>query len=129
MYKPFLLTAAIFGGLAVMLGAFGAHGLKALATPEMVEAFKTGVTYQMYHVFGLFAIGIIYEKYSSSLLVCAGVMFIIGVILFSGSLYFMTYLKVMQIESLQWVGIVTPVGGVFMIIGWILLLFGLVKAR
>lgn len=127
MHRSFLIWATVLGGLAVMLGAFGAHGLKALVPPESVEAFRTGVTYQMYHVLALLSISLIYRDLSPPALVWAGVMFIIGIFLFSGSLYLLTFLKIQGVTSLLWLGIVTPIGGVFFIAGWASFLYAVIK--
>ena len=121
------MTAALLGALGVVLGAFGAHGLKELVPPETVTAFQTGAQYQMYHVFALLAIGILWSKFSGKLLKLAGNFFLTGILLFSGSLYLITMLKAADITGLGKIGIITPIGGVFLIAGWLLLFFGLAK--
>ena len=93
MHKRFLFIASLFGAIAVSLGAFGAHGLKKIVSAEIVSTFQTGVQYQMYHVFALFVTGILYEKFAGMWLRWAGIFFICGIILFSGSLYLLTFLK------------------------------------
>ena len=121
------MTAALLGALGVVLGAFGAHGLKDLVLPETVEAFKTGVQYQMYHVFALLFIGIVWSKFSSKSLQWAANCFLVGILLFSGSLYVITILKATDAEGLGKLGIVTPIGGLFFIVGWLLLFVSLLK--
>jgi uncharacterized membrane protein YgdD (TMEM256/DUF423 family) len=129
MHKGFLISAAILGALAVTLGAFGAHKLKQLVPPESVSIFQTGVTYQFYHTFALLAIGILFIHLpaASNLLEWAGRCFIIGIILFSGSLYVITALKAADTVGLREIGIITPIGGLFFIAGWICLLFAILK--
>ena len=127
MHKRFLLTGAASGALAVILGAFGAHGLKQIVPPDTVNTFQTGVQYQMYHSIALLAVAIIYERYANKLVQWAGTCFIIGIILFSGSLYLLTVLKATETVGLNGIGIVTPFGGIFFIAGWLLLFAGIIK--
>lgn len=127
MHKGFLVWAAMLGTLAVILGAFGAHKLKELVPPESVSTFQTGVTYQFYHVFALLAVGILYAHIPSPQLVWAGRCFIIGIVLFSGSLYFLTILKMTNTVGLRNIGIITPIGGLVFIAGWISLLLAVLK--
>lgn len=127
MHKGFLIWASALGALAVILGAFGAHKLKELAPPDVVSTFQTGVTYQFYHVFALLAVAILFTSFPGASLEWAGRCFIIGIILFSGSLYLLTALKIAGNESLRAAGIITPIGGVFFIAGWICLLVSVLK--
>ena len=127
MHKRFLLTGAAFAALAVILGAFGAHSLKQIVSPETVNTFQTGVQYQMYHAFALLATGIIAAQYSGKLIRWAGVCFITGIILFSGSLYVLTLLKATDSVGLNGIGIITPFGGLFFIAGWVLLFAAMLK--
>jgi len=113
--KKILTIAAISGMLAVILGAFGAHGLKKILTPEMLEVFKTGVQYQFYHTFALLAVGILMYFSESKSLKWSANMFIVGIVLFSGSLY------ALAISGIKILGAITPLGGVAFIVGWILL--------
>ncbi|MEC5146254.1 DUF423 domain-containing protein [Chitinophaga sp. 212800010-3] len=129
MHKSFLVWAAALGALAVVLGAFGAHKLKELVPPETVSTFQTGVTYQFYHVFALLVTGILFAQLPGSQLEWAGRCFIIGILLFSGSLYALTLLKMTGNVGLKGIGIVTPIGGVFFIAGWICLLSGVLKLK
>ena len=129
MHKGFLLTASILGALAVGLGAFGAHGLKKIVPPETVSSFETGVRYQFYHVIALLAVGIIYERFPHKWLRWAGNFFIIGIILFSGSLYILTMLKATDTVGLSGIGAVTPLGGLFFMAGWLLFFFALLKKQ
>lgn len=128
MYKSFLVAGAIFGALGVALGAFGAHGLQDLTSDETIlHGFNTGVQYQVYHALALLATGIIFEKFPNKQLRRAGICFITGIILFSGSLYLLTMLKIQGSNLVKIAGPVTPLGGVFFIVGWVLLLVGVAK--
>lgn len=124
-----MLTAVILGALSVGLGAFGAHGLKQLVPPETVASFDTGVRYQFYHVFALIATAILYEKFPGKMLRWAGNCFLTGILLFSGSLYLLTFLKATDTVGLNGIGIITPIGGVFFIVGWLMLFFAILKNK
>jgi uncharacterized membrane protein YgdD (TMEM256/DUF423 family) len=128
MYKPALIAGALFAALAVIFGAFGAHALKAILPPDQLMVFETGVRYQFYHSFGLMIAGIIYASFPFKPIRLASSFFITGIILFSGSLYAMTLLSTSG-TSLGPIGIVTPIGGLFFIAGWILLFLGIVKKK
>jgi uncharacterized membrane protein YgdD (TMEM256/DUF423 family) len=129
MHKGFLQTAAILGALAVALGAFGAHGLKKIVPAETVTTFETGVRYQFYHVFALLAVAILFGSFPGKNLQYAGVCFIIGIILFSGSLYILTALQATKTVGLRGIGAITPIGGVFFIVGWIFLFLAVMKKQ
>ncbi|ASJ96096.1 DUF423 domain-containing protein [Shewanella marisflavi] len=113
MRKGFLLLAALSGFLAVALGAFGAHGLKQVTTPEMLDIFNLGVEYQFYHTFALIAVAFSGHWLKSRLIDWAGYLFLLGIVLFSGSLYL--YVLV----GSKWTGPVTPIGGVCFLVGWL----------
>lgn len=121
MHNGFILAASWLGALAVGLGAFGAHGLKQLVPPETVGTFQTGVQYQMYHVFALLAVGLLHDRNPSPRLVWAGRCFVAGIIAFSGSLYVLTLLKATDTTGLSGIGLITPLGGLLFIAGWLLL--------
>lgn len=127
MHKKFLLIASLFGALAVALGAFGAHGLKKIVQTSDLSTFQTGVQYQMYHAFALLAAGILFEKFRNKWIRWAGVCFIFGILLFSGSLYILTLLKANSAVGSMGIGLITPFGGLVFIMGWIFLLIGIGK--
>jgi uncharacterized membrane protein YgdD (TMEM256/DUF423 family) len=129
MHKPYLIIAAILGALAVAIGAFGAHGVKNIVSADVLEIYETGVKYQFYHVFALLAVGILYAWFPGKLLSLSGLFFIIGIVLFSGSLYLITALKAADKVITPAVGIITPIGGLFFIAGWILLFIGLIAQK
>ena len=127
MNKSALVWGTVFGALSVVLGAFAAHGLKKIMEPEQIQTFETGVRYQMYHSFALLAAGIIYSSFPNKSLQLAATMFIIGVFCFSGSLYALAFLKTLGKVGLGGIGIITPIGGLFFIIGWMMMLIGILK--
>ena len=106
--KVVMLAGAVLAGLAVVLGAFGAHGLKSYLSPYELGVFKTGVTYQMYHALALLALGV---SGVQSWLIFGS--FFMGVLFFSGSLYLLTLLHVPAF------GMVTPIGGALFVLGWV----------
>lgn len=126
MHKGFLKTAALLGALSVALGAFGAHGLKKYLDQNDLQVFETAVRYQFYHVFALLAVGFLHATFPGKLMQWAGRLFITGMILFSGSLYLLSYIKYAQLP-LNWVGAITPIGGVCFITGWLLLFAAVAK--
>lgn len=128
MHKGFIKTAALVGLLSVLLGAFAAHGLKKILSPDNLQVFETAVRYQFYHVFALLATGILYKEFPGKLLEWAGRFFIIGFILFSCSLYLLCYVKHNEIP-MNWLGAITPFGGASFVAGWFSLFLGVFKSR
>jgi uncharacterized membrane protein YgdD (TMEM256/DUF423 family) len=127
MHKGFLKTASFFGALSVAMGAFGAHALKQRVSDYAVSIFETGVRYQFYHVFALLACAFVYKEFRTSLIKWSGILFIAGIILFSGSLYVLTFIKAAVLPGYDWVGAITPVGGLCFIAGWICLFIAAFK--
>jgi uncharacterized membrane protein YgdD (TMEM256/DUF423 family) len=116
MKSGFLFLGALSALIGVGMGAFGAHGLKTLLTPEMLTVYQTGVTYQMWHALGLISIALISRQVpESKLLAWAGWLMFTGILLFSGSLYLLVLL------NLKWLGMITPLGGVSFITAWLLI--------
>ena len=126
MHKSILKTAAIIGALSVMLGAFAAHTLKEILEPASLQIFETAVRYQFYHVFALLAVGILYKEFPVKLMIWAGRLFVTGIVLFSGSLYLLCYVKHNQLP-LNWLGAITPFGGVAFIAGWVMVFMAVKK--
>ena len=122
MNKRFLKAGALLGALTVIFGAFAAHAIKSRVNAETLSVFETGVRYQMYHVFAIFFVGIIYKDFPFKSMIWAGNLFLAGIILFSGSLYLLTYFKAIGNENMNWLGAVTPFGGTCFIVGWSLIL-------
>ena len=127
MNKNFLSIAALLGALSVALGAFAAHKLRDIAGPDTVAIFETGVRYQFYHVFALLMVALLSERISNKWMIWAGNCFIMGIILFCGSLYALTALRIADSTHLTLAGIATPIGGVFFIVGWIFLWLGVTR--
>lgn len=127
MSKNIIQTAAILGALAVILGAFAAHALKQHLDADQIAIFQTGVRYQYYHTFAILAVGLMAMKYPDHLLKWSARAFLVGIICFSGSLYLLSSRFALGIESWTWLGPITPIGGLFFIIGWILLFISVKK--
>ena len=121
--KSLLIIASITGFTGVALGAFGAHGLRGMVPMELLVTFETGVRYQMYHTFALIAAALLFGKAETKKLRWAAVFFVIGILLFSGSLYAMTF------SGIRMFGAVTPFGGVSFLAGWISLLLAVMKIK
>ena len=130
MHKKFLALAAISGGLAVVLGAFGAHSLERITNDEKIlHGFQTGVQYQMFHSLALLAVALLYDKLPLAPVKWAGNCFIIGIIFFSGSLYLLTIFKIQGSPAVKYAGPITPLGGVLFIAGWVCLLIAAIKKK
>ncbi len=128
MRKSFLVSGIICAALAVVFGAFGAHGLKKLVDTEGIDVFKTGVQYQFYHALALIITAILSQKISDRKIKWAGNFFLGGIILFSGSLYGITFCKAMELSVPKLLFPITPLGGIFFICGWLVLLFAALKS-
>jgi len=118
--KNTLSIASISGLLCVVLGAFGAHGLKPLLTTQMLTTYETGVRYQFYHTLAILLIVVLYQFNKSKKLVISSYFFFAGMVLFSGSLYLLALTSINE-NTWTWLGPVTPIGGVCFIIGWVYL--------
>jgi len=129
MTKTFLQIGSLFALLAVILGAFGAHGLEARLSPEQLDTFETGVRYHFYHSFALLATALIGQHLRHSLLRIAGWLFVMGIVLFSGSIYLLACRDILGIANWTWLGPITPIGGTLFIIGWALLIVGIGQAK
>jgi len=117
-----ILSGAVFGCVAVMLGAFGAHALKEiLAATGRVDTYELAVRYQFYHSLAILLVGLLMGQFSSKFLRYSGLSFCMGIILFSGSLY------VLSFTGKTILGAVTPFGGLLFILGWIFLMLGVYK--
>jgi len=120
MNKQIIITASVFGMLAVIAGAFGAHGLKAYLTPQQLEVWHTAVQYQFYHVFALLFLST-FARSKNSLITASYYFFTFGIILFSGSLYLSCAADIMKWDLPTAIFLITPLGGLLFIIGWITL--------
>ncbi|MDD2799667.1 MAG: DUF423 domain-containing protein [Bacteroidales bacterium] len=126
--KNILSIAALSGLLCVVIGAFGAHGLKPVLSPEMLTVFETGVRYQFYHTLALILVALLYQTNQSKWLMRSAYFFLAGIALFSGSLYALT-LSSIDGEALRALGAITPFGGVCFIFGWGFLFWGVRKGK
>ena len=112
MERAFFLFGALSALVGVAAGAFGAHGLKGRLEPEMLSVFEVAVRYQMYHAFALIAAAWSQTKWPSRLVTIGGWMFVVGTVLFSGSLY------LLSMTDEKWLGMITPFGGLAFMAGW-----------
>jgi len=119
MSRTFFFLGAVSGFIAVAAGAFGAHSLRDRLTPEYVSVFETGARYQMYHALALLAVAWVIERGGGTSAQWAGWLFVIGTVLFSGSLYGLA------LTGTRWMGAITPLGGVAFSAGWVCLALSL----
>lgn len=120
--KLFLILGGLNAALVVMLGAFGAHGLKAILTADMLAVYQTAVHYHLFHALGLLAVGLVATQIADSVwLRWSGWLMLLGIILFSGSLY------VLSVSGLRWLGMITPFGGLAFITAWIVFVIAVAK--
>lgn len=122
MRKIFLRLGTVSAAFSVLLGAFGAHSLEQVLAPEQLHVFETGVRYQFYHTFALLLIGLLLYRRKNRTMLYAGWLFVAGIVLFSGSLYLLAVREALHL-GLRGLGILTPLGGLCFIAGWLLLLF------
>lgn len=116
MDRTFLLVGAVAAFLGVAFGAFGAHGLRARLSPEMLAVFETGVRYQMYHALAILLVAVAMARFDGWLIRAAGWLFTAGIVLFSGSLY------ALALTGVTILGAITPIGGLAFLAGWALLI-------
>jgi len=114
MQKTWLVVGALNAFVSVAMGAFGAHGLKNRVAAELLPTFETGARYQMYHALALLAVGMLWAPGRASMANAAGYGFLVGILLFSGSLY------ALVLSGVRALGAITPIGGVAFLVGWAL---------
>jgi uncharacterized membrane protein YgdD (TMEM256/DUF423 family) len=119
--RVFAGVGAVAALLAVALGAFGAHALRSRLTPADLDIFETGVRYQMYHALALFGVAWASSRWPGGVTHAAGWAFLVGIVIFSGSLYLLVLL------GQRWLGAVTPLGGVAFLLGWTLLAWRILR--
>jgi uncharacterized membrane protein YgdD (TMEM256/DUF423 family) len=132
LQKNKLITIGLLGAIAVSLGALGAHFLKSkletgLITIDLLNGFDTAVKYQMYHVLGMLLLVVLNNQQSNKIFGWAYALFFWGIILFSGSLYFLCTRHLLGAEWLKFLGPVTPLGGICFVLGWLCLCFAMLK--
>ena len=128
MNKRIILTATFFGAVAVILGAFGAHGLKNLISAEQLNTWQKGVEYQFYHTFALLYLSS-FARFKHKLIVLSFMFFTLGIVIFSGSLYLLALKDAYQLTIAQYVGPITPIGGLCFILGWVCLFLAALKHK
>ncbi len=122
MIKLFVILGAINAAVVIALGAFGAHALEQKVTERFLKIYQTGVQYHMYHAMGLIFVGLIAGKLSSlNIIHTAGWFMLVGIVLFSGSLY------VLSLTGITKFGMITPIGGLAFIIGWVLVIVAVMR--
>ncbi|MCF6306741.1 MAG: DUF423 domain-containing protein [Flavobacteriaceae bacterium] len=122
--KKIIATASILGAITIAIGAFGAHGLKELIDAKSLATFETGVRYQMYHVFALLIVGFA-SVIPSTTQKWVALFFMIGIIFFSGSIYLLSLNELFVFDAKS-IGFITPIGGLFFIMGWLRLAYGVI---
>ena len=120
MANVFIISGVVFAFLSIALGAFGAHALKNHLNEYSRMVYEKAILYQMFHSIGLILVALIDKSYHLDLFY-SGWMFIVGIILFSGSLY------ILAIYQIKWVGMITPIGGIMFLIGWMLIFVKLIR--
>ncbi|MDR6782947.1 uncharacterized membrane protein YgdD (TMEM256/DUF423 family) [Pedobacter africanus] len=128
MSRRIILTAALFGATAVIFGAFGAHSLKNVLAAGSLEIWAKGVEYQFYHIFALLFLAL-YAGNNEGLLKWSYRFFTLGILLFSGSLYLLATRDILNIGFVNYIGPVTPLGGLCFILGWLLLFFAAFRSK
>ena len=123
MERIFFALGAISAFVGVAAGAFGAHGLKSRLDPDMLATFEIGVRYQMYHALGLLAVAWAQSRWPGGLTVASGWLFVVGTLIFSGSLY------LLALTGARWLGAITPLGGLAFLAGWLCLAWAALRAR
>ena len=125
MHRRMFRIATLLMAIAVTLGAFGAHLLKKLLTPSLLEGYQTATYYQMIHAIAIFIAGFLYKQYHDKKMWVAGQLFFFGILCFSGSIYARVILSFAGYTSLGLFNLVTPLGGVLFIMGWLWLLISI----
>lgn len=128
MYSSTLRLGVLFAALAVALGAFGAHGLRNLVAEDRISLFEIGVRYQFYHAFGLIIAGMISRHFANGPLQIAKWSFLLGIVLFSGSLYLLTISEELALPTAV-IGPITPIGGLAFIVGWSAIFYATFQKR
>jgi uncharacterized membrane protein YgdD (TMEM256/DUF423 family) len=130
LQKKIFRNACILIGIGIALGAFGAHGLKKLVAENDIQTFKTGVQYQLIHAFGLLVLGLSLRRLNEKTMNSVTILFLTGMALFSGSLYGLVMAKALGMgDTLNWLGMITPLGGLCFIVGWFYLAFAGYKSH
>ena len=127
--KKILLLVSLLGALAVILGAFGAHGLKEVLPEQSLSSYNTGIRYHFYHVLVLFGLSILLKDKYNKWFYYASISLVVGIVLFSGSIYLLATKDAIGLTHYKWLGPITPIGGVFFIVAWLLIGLGAMKSN
>ena len=119
--KLYLITGSVFAALAILFGAFGSHALKGKLTPEQLEIYDVATRYLMFHALGIFAIGILGYQVPNDILTLPLLLMVLGILIFSGSLY------LISLVGYKKLGMVTPIGGLALIISWLMIAYNIYK--
>lgn len=119
--RNLIIIGAISGFLSISFGAFGAHAIKQWMSVDLMAIYQTAVSYQIYHSLGLILIALVYQHQQNTLIKTAGWLMLAGIIIFSGSLY------TLSLTDTRWLGAITPVGGILLLLAWLLLGLGVSK--
>ena len=119
--KLYIITGSVFAALAILFGAFGSHALKEKFTPEQLEIYDIATRYLMFHALGIFAIGILGYQVPSEILTLPLLLMVLGILIFSGSLY------LISLAGYKKLGMVTPIGGLALIISWLMVAYNIYK--
>ena len=122
MVAGWFAAGAALAGLGVLLGAFGAHGLRERIAPDLLAVYDTGIRYHLIHALGLLAVSWAAARWPSPWVGAAGWLFAAGIVVFSGSLY------LLAVTGARWLGAITPLGGLCFLIGWAVLTVGVLRA-
>jgi uncharacterized membrane protein YgdD (TMEM256/DUF423 family) len=129
MRKNFFIIAGVSGLITVLLGAIGAHALIEILSPDQIRSFETGVRFQMFHTLALLAITPLSLKYRIRFFSWAGYCFLAGIIFFSFSIYLLALKDFFNAPGLRYLGPITPIGGLMLMLGWLFLIFAGVKMK
>ena len=119
--KLYIITGSVFAALAILFGAFGSHALKGKLTPEQLEIYDIATRYLMFHALGIFAIGILGYQVPIEILTLPLLLMVFGILIFSGSLY------LISLAGYKKLGMVTPIGGLALIISWLMVAYNIYK--
>ena len=129
MQKNYIMFGCLMAALAVVLGAFGAHALKVRLSPDQLATFETGVKYQFYHAFAILFAALLLDKHQHAFINYAIYAFSAGILCFSGSIYLLATRNLIGLTTYKWLGPITPIGGTFFIVAWILLFLAVLAQK
>ena len=129
MHRYLIRIGAILGALSVMFSAFSAHFLQPIMTAKEFYSFQTAINMEFFHSIGLMILGILGKRYPTPFINWSGIMFIVGIVLFSGSIFLLTLAGSIFDTKISMLGLVTPIGGLALFAGWVMLLLGIPESK